>query len=87
MDFSKVLSLNQERVNSIYYKTLKTHTKVKTGWGRPTVRELYERLIYKQYQLSKLMLSYVAIVYLDMIENPVESGEISGMNALHSTPA
>ena len=33
------------------------------------------------------MLSYVAIVYLDMIENPVESGEISGMNALHSTPA
>ena len=85
---SKVLSLNQERVNSMESKTLKTRTKVNTVRGRPAVRELYERSIYErthdyewtfsssrvmQYQISYLLLSYVDfIVYLDVIENPVE---------------
>ena len=85
---SKVLSLNQERVNGMESKTLKTRTKVNTVRGRPAVRELYERSIYErthdyewtfsssrvmQYQISYLLLSYVDfIVYLDVIENPVE---------------
>ena len=85
---SKVLLLNQERVNSMESKTLKTRTKVNTVRGRPAVRELYERSIYErthdyewtfsssrvmQYQISYLLLSYVDfIVYLDVIENPVE---------------
>ena len=85
---SKVLSLNQERVNCMESKTLKTRTKVNTVRGRPAVRELYERSIYErthdyeltfsssrvmQYQISYLLLSFVDfIVYLDVIENPVE---------------
>ena len=71
-DLSKVLSLNQERANSMESKTLKTRTKVNTVRGRPAVRELYERSIYErtimsersisrvmQYQISYLLLSYV----------------------------
>ena len=65
-DLSKVLSLNQERANSMESKTLKTRTKVNTVRGRPAVRELDERSIYErtitrvmQYQISYLLLSYV----------------------------
>ncbi|RMX48086.1 hypothetical protein pdam_00002590 [Pocillopora damicornis] len=54
---SKVLSLNQERVNSMESKTLKTRTKVNTVRGRPAVRELYERSIYERthdYELYRV---------------------------------
>ena len=58
---SKVLSLNQERVNSMESKTLKTRTKVNTVRGRPAVRELYERSIYERTVMSELSIEGYAI--------------------------
>ena len=52
-DLSKVLSLNQERVNSMESKALKTRTKVNTVRGKPAVRELYERSIYERTIMSE----------------------------------
>ena len=60
-DLSKVLSLNQERVNSMESKTLKTRTKVNTVRGRPAVRELYERSIYERTIMSERSIEGCAI--------------------------
>ena len=60
-DLSKVLSLNQERANSMESKTLKTRTKVNTVRGRPAVRELYERSIYERTIMSERSIEGYAI--------------------------
>ena len=60
-DLSKVLSLNQERANSMESKTLKTRTKVNTVRGKPAVRELYERSIYERTIMSERSIEGCAI--------------------------
>ena len=60
-DLSKVLSLNQERANSMESKTLKTRTKVNTVRVRPAVRELYERSIYERTIMSERSIEGYAI--------------------------
>ena len=60
-DLSKVLSLNQERVNSMESKALKTRTKVKTVRDKPAVRELYERSIYERTIMSERSIEGCAI--------------------------
>ena len=60
-DLSKVLSLNQERANSMESKTLKTRTKVNTVRGRPAVRELDERSIYERTIMSERSIEGYAI--------------------------
>ena len=53
---SKVSSLNQERVNSMESKTLKTSPKVNTVRGRPAVRVVYERSIYEWFIMSEVLI-------------------------------
>ena len=60
-DLSKVLSPNQERVNSMESKTLRTRIKVNTVRGRPAVRELYERSIYERTIMSERSIEGYAI--------------------------
>ena len=63
-DLSKVLSLNQERVNSMESKAIKTRTKVNTVRGKPAVRELYERSIYERTIMSERSIKGCAISHL-----------------------
>lgn len=63
-ELSKVMSLNQESVDSMEPKMLKPRTNVNTVRGRPTARKLCERLMYERtvmIEMSKRSIEDYAI--------------------------